>query len=71
MSNEYKDWLRDAMQDEVLEQGLVDVITALYPENDPCFIVGLKNHKRVVYYVNLTPEGWLCRKEEIQPFDFN
>lgn len=71
MSNEYKDWLRDAMQDEMLEQGLVDIITEVYPKDNPCYIEGVKGDEVVNYYVNLTPEGWLCQKLTTKPFDFN
>ena len=62
MSNEYKDWIMDRIQEEVLEQGLIDEITDVY---DGCYVEGLKNGKRVKYYVTLTDEGWLCRHQEI------
>ena len=61
MSNEYKDWIIDKIQEEVLEQGLVDKITDVY---DGCYVEGLKNGKPVKYYVTLTDEGWLCRHQE-------
>ena len=51
MSNEYKDWLWDHVQDIVLERGLVDKITHVEP-NDPALgaphhIWGLKNGEPV------------------------
>ena len=61
MSNEYKDWLTDRIQDEVIAQGLLDEITDVW---DRCYVEGLKNGKQYVYYVTLTDEGWLCRHEE-------
>jgi hypothetical protein len=66
MSNEYKDWIFDAMQEEVLEQGLMDTITDTTYDG---YVEGLKNGKKVKYYVNLTEEGWLCRKQELEAFE--
>ena len=70
MSNEYKDWLWDHVQDIVLERGLVDKITHIEP-NDPALgaphhIWGLKNGEPVRYYVHYDPEqGWLCEHREL------
>lgn len=70
MSNEYKDWLWDYVQDIVLERGLVDKITHVEP-NDPALgapnhIWGLKNGEPVRYYVHYDPEfGWLCEHREL------
>ena len=61
MSNEYKDWVRDKIQEEVLEQGLLDKITDVY---GGCYVEGFKDNKFIKYYVTLTEEGWLCRHEE-------
>ena len=51
MSNEYKDWLWDHVQDIALERGLIDKITQVMP-NDPAigspkFIWGLKNNQPI------------------------
>jgi hypothetical protein len=70
MSNEYKDWLWDHVQDIVLERGLVDKITHVEP-NDPALgaphhIWGLKNGEPVKYYVHYDPTlGWLCEHREL------
>ena len=61
MINEYKDWIMDRIQDEVIDQGLLDKITDVW---DGCYVEGQKDGKLYVYYVTLTDEGWLCRHEE-------
>lgn len=68
MSNEYKDWIFDEIQDRVLEKGLIDTITDIYPQPDegtPCYVEGLKDGEKVKYYVRLTEEGWLCEHKEM------
>lgn len=73
MSNEYKDWLWDTIQEIVFDRGLVDKITDIYPipdEGEPCYIEGLKNLQRVKYYIHYLPEeGWLCEHRELDHFD--
>ena len=69
MSNEYKEWIWDHIQDIVIERGLVDKVTAVYPEpydGTPDHIEGIKNGERVRYYVHYNPEfGWLCEHREL------
>ena len=70
MSNEYKDWIWDTVQDIVLDRGLVDTITHIEPqdpaEGTPHHIWGLKNGEPVRYYVNYDPEfGWLYEHREL------
>ena len=72
MSKEYKEWLWDRIQEEVLAQGLIDDIISAWPapcEGTPCYVKGFKDHKCVKYYVILTDEGWLCRHQELDQFD--
>jgi len=69
MSNAYKDWLWDHVQDIVLERGLVDKIIHVEPtdpaKGEPQYIWGIKNGKDVKYYVHYDPEnGWLCEHQE-------
>ena len=70
MSNEYKDWLWDRVQEIVLERGLVNKITYVEPEDPiegtPHHIWGIKNGENVRYYVHYSPdEGWLCEHREL------
>ena len=70
MSNEYKDWLWDRVQEVVLERGLVDKITHVEPEDPaegaPHHIWGLKNGEKVKYYIHYDPDmGWLCEHREL------
>ena len=67
MSNEYKDWLQDHVQDIVLERGLVDKIIHIEPqEGNPEYIWGLKNGEQVKYYIHYDPDmGWLCEHREL------
>jgi hypothetical protein len=68
MSNAYKEWIWDSIQEEVLAQGLMDIIISVWPqphEGTPCYVKGLKDEKDITYYVTLTDEGWLCRHQEI------
>ena len=72
MSNEYKEWLWDRIQEEVLAQGLMDDIISAWPapcEGTPCYVKGFKDNKCVKYYGTLTDEGWLCRHQELDQFD--
>ena len=62
MSNEYKDWIADKIQEEVLERKLIDKVTGIW---DECYVEGFKDNKPVRYYVTLTDEGWLCYHQEI------
>ncbi len=60
MSNEYKDWLWDHVQDLAFERGLVEKITRVQP-NDPArgrpeYIWGIKNNQPVKYYVHYDEE---------------
>lgn len=70
MSNEYKDWLWDHVQDLVFERGLVDKITHVEPDNPahgaPHHIWGLKNGEPVKYYIHYdADQGWLCEHREL------
>ena len=70
MSNEYKDWLWDYVQDIVIERGLVDKIVDVWPddpaEGAPQYIWGLKNGEKVKYYIHYDPDmGWLCEHREL------
>jgi len=73
MSNEAKDYQFDVIQDVVIERGLVDTVTAVYPnpeEGWPQYVEGIKNGQRVKYYVKYMPEeGWLCEHRELDHFD--
>lgn len=74
MSNEYKDWLWDHVQDLAFERGLVDEITDVWPENPtigrPQYIWGLKNGQPVKYYVNYDEDlGYLYEHRELDHFD--
>ena len=74
MSNEYKDWLWDHVQDLALERGLVDKITEVWPrdpaEGSPQYIWGLKNGQKVKYYVNYDKDlGYLYEHRELDHFD--
>lgn len=73
MSNMYKDWMWDTIQEVCLERGLVDKIVSVYPdpsEGIPHYVEGYKNGQRVKYYVRLDKdEGWLCEHRELEPFD--
>ena len=55
MSNEYKDWLWNYVQDIAFERGLVDKITKIKPGDSakgwPQFIWGIKNNQKVKYEV--------------------
>lgn len=55
MSNEYKDWLWDYIQDLAFERGLVDRITKVEPSDpaigSPKFIWGIKDGLPVKYEV--------------------
>lgn len=69
MSNMYKDWLWDTIQEIVFDRDLMDKITAIYPipdKGEPCYIEGLKNLQRVKYYIHYDPDiGWLCEHREL------
>lgn len=74
MSNEYKDWLWDHVQDLAIERGLVDTITDVAPndpaEGQPQYIWGLKNGQKVKYYINYDPDfGYLYEHRELDHFD--
>lgn len=47
MSNEYKDWLWDHIQDLAIERGIIDQIIEVIPDDPakgrPNFLYGLKN----------------------------
>ena len=65
MSNEYKDWLWDHIQNLAFERGLVDKITKIEP-NDPAkgrpkFIWGLKNGEPVKYE---------CLDDEVEDYKY-
>jgi len=69
MSNEYKDWIWDTIQEVVFDRNLIDKITKIYPipdKGEPYYIEGLKNLQQVKYYVYYLPEeGWLCERREL------
>lgn len=71
MSNEYKDWLWDHIQDLAFERGLVDTITKVQPQ-DPSlgrirFIYGLKNNQPVKYEVLYDEiEGYKYEHRELE-----
>lgn len=70
MSNEYKDWLWDHVQDLALERGLVDKIINVWPKDPaagrPQYIWGLKNGQHVKYYVNYDPNfGYIYEHREL------
>lgn len=74
MSNEYKDWLWDYVQELAIERGLVDMITEVWPsdpaEGHPQYIWGLKDKQPVKYYINYDPEfGYLYEHRELDHFD--
>ena len=73
MSNMYKDWMWDVIQDVCIDRGLVDKVTSVYPapdEGTPKYVEGLKNGQRVKYYVRLDEDGyWLCEHRELDQFD--
>ena len=74
MSNEYKDWIWDYVQDIAIERGLVDTITDVTPrdpaEGSPDHIWGLKNGQPVHYYVKYDPVfGYLYEHRELDHFD--
>lgn len=73
MSNEYKDWMWDTIQEICIDRGLVDKIIKVYPdssEGTPQYVEGYKNGKRVKYYVRLDEDGdWLCEHRELEPFE--
>lgn len=73
MSNEYKDWLHDHVQDLAFERGLVDKIAYVWPEEgEPQYIWGYRNGQKVKYYVRYDTEfGWLYEHRELDPFDSN
>ena len=74
MSNEYKDWIWDYVQDLAIERGLVDTITDVTPrdpaQGSPDHIWGLKNGQPVHYYVKYDTEfGYLYEHRELDHFD--
>lgn len=63
-----REWQYEYIQKLAKERGLVDEITAVYPEPSegwPHHIEGYRNGERVKYYVHLTEEGWLCEHREL------
>lgn len=68
MSNEYKDWMWDMIQEVVLDRYLVDKITRVYPqphEGTPHFVEGLKNNRPVKYFVYISDDGeWTVEHRE-------
>ncbi len=67
MSNMYKEWIWDKIQEVVIERGLIDYITSVTPpacEGTPCYVIGFKNNKAVKYHVECIDEGWVCTKED-------
>ena len=74
MSNEYKDWIWDYVQDLAIERGLVDTITDVTPRDpakgSPDHIWGLKDGQPVHYYVKYDPDfGYLYEHRELDHFD--
>ena len=70
MSNEYKDWLWDYVQDIALERNLVDKITKVKPSDPsrgrPQFIWGIKNNAPVKYAVIYDEElGYVFEHREL------
>lgn len=53
MSNEYKDWLYDRVQDVVLDAGVIDKVTEV--NSSPIYghkmVYGLKNGEKVAFVV--------------------
>ena len=62
MSNEYKDWLRDKIQDIVIERGLADVTFNC----DERFVEGFKNGEPVRFEVWFDKElcEWRIERRE-------
>ena len=62
MSNEYKDWLRDKIQDIVIERGLADVTFNC----DEHFVEGFKNGEPVRFEVWFDKElcEWRIERRE-------
>ena len=70
MSNEYKDWLWDYVQDIAFERNLVDKITKVKPndpsQGSPQFIWGIKNNAPVKYEVLYDEElGYVFEHREL------
>ena len=70
MSNEYKDWIWDHVQDLALEQGIVDHITDVDPRDpamgSPNIIWGKKNGQPVKLAVVYKPEfGYIFEHREL------
>ena len=69
MSNEYKDWLYDKVQDVVLEVGVVDKVIKVRPCQlyDAHIVEGLKNGQKVKFEVwfDSVQEEWKYERREL------
>lgn len=76
MSNEYKDWLWEYIQDLALERGLLDKIIKIEPDDPavgcPKFIWGLKNNAPVkLECLYDEVEGYKYEHRELERNDIN
>lgn len=68
MSNEYKDWIWDKIQEVVLDAGVADRTTNVVsnPRFDSYFVEGYKNDERVRVEVWLDESGeWRIERREL------
>lgn len=67
MSNEYKDWLWDRVQDLVLDANAADRITDVIKHNDTFILYGCKNDEPVkfIVYFDEALQMWNFEQREL------
>lgn len=69
MSNEYKDWLYDRVQDVILDAGLADRTTGVEfsPIDGHRMVYGIKNGEKVAFAVwwNHVEKEWQYERREL------